>query len=92
MRSLEERLDGKEAGMPRTYGLLFAEFNRIMYAPFKKKKNPNETLEIKKKLLIQETSSDFFIEALLSTQKEVYYNTDQAITIHNDEIWIDEDG
>jgi len=48
MRSLEERLDGKEAGMPRTYGLLFAEFNRIMYAPFKKKKNPNETLEIKK--------------------------------------------
>jgi len=87
-----EELVRKATGMSQAYGLLFAEFNRIMYAPFKKKKNPNETLEIKKKLLIQETSSDFFIEALLSTQKEVYYNTDQAITIHNDEIWIDEDG
>jgi len=92
MRNLEERLDGKEAGMPRTYGLLFAEQSKLIYAPFVPRRRADEFFRIEEKLLVKESGDLIQYLELDNEKDEVYYSSNQEIEVHNSEPWIDEDG
>ena len=81
--SLEERLERVHIPTPKelidsflnrkkNYGLLFADGNVIKYAPFVSGKNREGNFEIEEPLKIKK--ADDSVGALLSTQKDIYYN------------------